>query len=262
MGKLTSYKVMAQKILKECENYLGVYRTLQDSTTLELLPIEKFVQSFKELWKDITPEEFKKVKSSSSYNLSSLSYTDAICNYYREPVLDLSGHVRVDLLANLLVPFLKRDEVTDKTEENINSIIKYLKLLENNDARYIKAMSYRYIRLFVCFFLISDLSDCSVIANFIIQQAFISGGVDNGVKEHLQDILSIKKQVDDLYERYSKHAPATNQTISKKVSKSDKVVDPKNSNQDDSLLTKAYQESKVNEEKEEIVSASSSFSRK
>lgn len=278
MKKVSSYKVMTQKILKECENYLGVYRTLQGSTTLELLTIEDFIKGFKKMWSNITPEEFKKIKADSSYNLSSLSYTDAVCSYYRESILDLSGHVRVDLLCNLLAPFLKRENVRKSASSSIEALTKYLKLLEENDSRYVRAMSYRYIRLFICFYLIGDYSDCSVIANFIIQQAFISGGVDNSVREHLQDLLSVRKQVDDLYDKYSGKSNSSISKVAKKVER--KIMDSKggldiptnlteseeNSKESskpeklntDSLLYNSYKET---EKTEDVVNSSNSFSR-
>lgn len=200
----SSYKLMTQQILKDVESNLGVYKALPNSSgTLELLPISKFVEAFKNNWGKMTPEKFTSIKSKCSIYLSSLAYTDAMCNFNRRAVLDFSNHIRVDLLCNLMSIFLKRENISGYAKEDVSGIINYLSLLESRDLRFISSMSYRYIRLFVCFYLIGDYSDCSVIANFIVQQAFVSEGVDNSVRDHLKEIVESRKELNSVHERYT-----------------------------------------------------------
>lgn len=200
----SSYKLMTQQILKDVESNLGVYKALPDSNgTLELLPISKFVEAFRSNWGKMTPEKFTSIKSKCSIYLSSLAYTDAMCNFNRRAVLDFSNHIRVDLLCNLMSIFLKRENISGYAKEDVSGIINYLSLLESRDLRFISSMSYRYIRLFVCFYLIGDYSDCSVISNFIVQQAFVSEGVDNSVRDHLREIVESRKELNSVHEKYT-----------------------------------------------------------
>lgn len=203
MAEDSFYKKSVQHLLKDVETVLGVYNASQVSSTLELAPIETFVEGFKTHWGKITPDKFTAVKSKCSLFLSSLCYTDSMCSFNRRAVLDFSNHIRVDLLCNIMSVFLKRENMTKSSLEDVRGLINYLSLLESRNLKFISSLSYRYIRLVICFYLIGDYSDCSVIANFILQQAFISSGVDNSVREHLRDIVESRKELNSVHSIYT-----------------------------------------------------------
>lgn len=203
MAEDSFYKKSVQHLLKDVETVLGVYNASQVSSTLELAPIETFVEGFKTHWGKITPDKFTTVKSKCSLFLSSLCYTDSMCSFNRRAVLDFSNHIRVDLLCNIMSVFLKRENMTKSSLEDVRGLINYLSLLESRNLKFISSLSYRYVRLVICFYLIGDYSDCSVIANFILQQAFISSGVDNSVREHLKDIVESRKELNSVHSIYT-----------------------------------------------------------
>ena len=151
----------------------------------------------------ISIEELTKIKSGCGYYIATLCYTNSELNFRREMVLDFKKHTRADLLCRLLVPFLKRENQTKDVMKNIEYISKYLSVLELKDKRFKKTLTYRFIRLFVCFILIGDLSHASMTADFVIQQAFLSEGVDNAVRQNIKDLLDARGRVDEMFDSYT-----------------------------------------------------------
>lgn len=202
--KLSPFAVVSQEVLRECENFLGIYKVVNgSSTSLELLDVKNFIVEFRERTSKLSEEELTKIKSGCGYYIATLCYTNSELNFRREMVLDFKKHTRADLLCRLLVPFLKRENQTKDVMKNIEYISKYLSVLELKDKRFKKTLTYRFIRLFVCFILIGDLSHASMTADFVIQQAFLSEGVDNAVRQNIKDLLDARGRVDEMFDSYT-----------------------------------------------------------
>lgn len=203
-AKLSPFAVVSQEVLRECENSLGIYKVVNGSSTnLELLDIKDFISEFNNRTSKFSEEELTRIKSGCGYYIATLCYTNSELNFRREMVLDFKKHTRADLLCKLLVPFLKRENQTKDVMKNIEYISKYLSVLELKDNRFKRTLTYRFIRLFVCFILIGDLSHASMTADFVIQQAFLSEGVDNAVRQNIKDLIDARGRVDDMFDSYT-----------------------------------------------------------
>jgi hypothetical protein len=184
------YKDSLQDILKNCETVLGLNELVQNKSMVRM-PIEEF---FSELQKRNLREKSgtRDINVSCSHLICSLCYTNSRCNFRRVSVLDFSSHTRIDILANLLLPFRKRENLTKDIKKNAISIMQYLDMLESKNKKFIGTMSYRYIRLFVVFLAVNDYAHASMVVEFLLDQIFLSESLDKAVKQKLKDLVDSK----------------------------------------------------------------------
>ncbi|MNM62908.1 hypothetical protein D3C81_742570 [compost metagenome] len=184
------YKDSLQDILKNCETVLGLNELVQNKSMVRM-PIEEF---FSELQKRNLREKSgtRDVNVSCSHLICSLCYTNSRCNFRRVSVLDFSSHTRIDILANLLLPFRKRENLTKDIKKNALSIMQYLDMLESKNKKFIGTMSYRYIRLFIVFLAVNDYAHASMVVEFLLDQIFLSESLDKAVKQKLKDLVDSK----------------------------------------------------------------------
>lgn len=200
---MSVYSESFADILINCESILGVYNIVGKSG-LEFVPIIEF---YKKLKKVKGSEEHRKNSMiECGYYMASLSYTRGRCSFQRINILDFSRHNRVDLLADLLIPFNKRENLTRDVKNNIISLVKYLEVLEAQTREFIGTLSYRYIRLFVTLLYLGDYTHASMISEFILDQIFMSEDIDNSVRQKLDTLLKSRKEVDDLADRYVRNS--------------------------------------------------------
>lgn len=215
---MSVYSESFADILINCESILGVYNIV-GSSKLEFVPIVEF---YKKLRKVKGSEEHRKNSMiECGYYMASLSYTRGRCSFQRINILDFSRHNRVDLLADLLIPFNKRENLTRDVKNNIISLVKYLEVLEAQTQEFIKTLSYRYIRLFITLLYLGDYTHASMISEFILDQIFMSEDIDNSVRQKLDTLLKSRKAVDDLADRYVRNSDddRENGTIKEKSSR-------------------------------------------
>ncbi|VYU45694.1 hypothetical protein [Clostridium paraputrificum] len=194
-----TYNDAFQSILKNCESQLGVYKTV-DGSMLESLPIVEFYDEFTHMRR--SKEEKRDACIKCGMYMASLTYINFKSNYRSTSVLDFSAHGRVDLLANLLIPFLKRKNVTSLVKDNIKSLVKYLELLEERNKDFIYSLSYRYIRLFIIFMIYGDYSHAGIVAELILNQLFISENVDKAIKMKIEEVVYARREIDKISNKY------------------------------------------------------------
>lgn len=194
-----TYNDAFQSILKNCESQLGVYRTV-DGSILESLPIVEFYREFISMKK--SKEEKRDACIKCGMYMASLTYINFKSNYRSTSVLDFSAHGRVDLLANLLIPFMKRKNVTSAVKDNVKSLVKYLELLEERNKDFIYSLSYRYIRLFIIFMIYGDYSHAGIVAELILNQLFISENIDKAIKLKIEEVIQARREIDKLSDKY------------------------------------------------------------
>lgn len=187
------------EVLQNCEELLGVYN-VYDGKSSEFLPIHEYLERVLSI--NRSREDLKILATKCGYFMTSLAYTRCNCSFRRISVLNFSEHNRIDLLCNLLVPFLKRENITSFVLANNEYLIKYLEILENQNSNFIKTMSYRMIRLFITFSLNGMLMLSSVVAEFILDQIFLSEDLDNSIRQKIEELVSTRSKVDEISDKF------------------------------------------------------------
>ena len=195
---MSTYNNVANNLLMGAENSLGIYTSL-NGKTLEAISIEEFCSNYSKLIKEGSLDSSAHVKCGEY--LTSLCYLNAICNYSRISVLDYSNHLGTDKLANFLIPFGKKKNLNKKTLELTTSVVKYLLLLEKQSTSSVNSMAYRFIRLFVALVWRHDYASASIVSRFLLDQLFLSSGLDNSVKQKAKEIKKARKEVDRKLEK-------------------------------------------------------------
>lgn len=215
------------EVLQNCEGLLGVYN-VQDGVSSEFLPIQDYL--VRVLGIKMSRDELKVLATKCGYYMTSLAYTRSNCSFRRISVLNFSEHNRIDLLCNLLIPFLKRENVNSLVMGNNEYLIKYLTILENQNSNFIKTMSYRLIRLFITLNLKGMLMLASVVAEFILDQVFLSEDLDNSVIQKIEELIATREKIDSISEKFSNTVKPSKET---KPSEED-LVDTKDTNKEES----------------------------
>ena len=187
------------EVLQNCEELLGVYN-VYDGKSSEFLPIHEYLERVLSI--NRSKEDLKILATKCGYYMTSLAYTRCNCSFRRISVLNFSEHNRIDLLCNLLVPFLKRENITSFVLANNEYLIKYLEILENQNSNFIKTMSYRMIRLFITFSLNGMLMLSAVVAEFILDQIFLSEDLDNSIRQKVEELISTRSKVDEISDKF------------------------------------------------------------
>lgn len=196
---MSKYGDSLSSILRNCESSLGIFKSVKGQK-LETVPILEFFNIYKHL--EFSREQLLEAMKTCGYNMASLTYLDFRCTYRKVSVLDFGLHGRVDLLANLLLPYVRRTGVTVLVKNNITYIVSYLELLESKNKDFIKTLSYRYIRLFLVYVLRGDLTHAGMTANFILNQIFISENIDNAIRDKIDDLMNAGKEVEKIKNEY------------------------------------------------------------
>lgn len=190
-------------VLKNMEEVLGVYNLVPSlNTTSELLPIEDYCKTVIGYLKGFKGKSKLELLSKSGYFLTTLCFIKSICSFKRISLLDFSEVPRVDALAQLLIPFLKRENITEEIEDNVNYLVQYLKVLESKNSNFLNSMSYRYLRLFITLAYARYFKLASIVADFIIDQIFIGEDLDNSVRQKLDDLIDARKYVNVIDKNY------------------------------------------------------------
>lgn len=190
-------------VLKNMEEVLGVYNLVPSfNTTSELLPIEDYCKIVIGYLKGFKGKSKLELLSKSGYFLTTLCFIKSICSFKRISLLDFSEVPRVDALAQLLIPFLKRENITEEIEDNVNYLVQYLKVLESKNSNFLNSMSYRYLRLFITLAYARYFKLASIVADFIIDQIFIGEDLDNSVRQKLDDLIDARKYVNVIDKNY------------------------------------------------------------
>lgn len=190
-------------VLKNMEEVLGVYNLVPSfNTTSELLPIEDYCKTVIKYLKGFKGKSKLELLSKSGYFLTTLCFIKSICSFKRISLLDFSEVPRVDALAQLLIPFLKRENITEEIEDNVNYLVQYLKVLESKNSNFLNSMSYRYLRLFITLTYARYFKLASIVADFIIDQIFIGEDLDNSVRQKLDDLIDARKYVNVIDKNY------------------------------------------------------------
>lgn len=190
-------------VLKNMEEVLGVYNLVPSlKTTSELLSIEDYCDVITNYLDGFKGKSKLELLSKSGYFLTTLCFIKSICSFKRISLLDFSEVPRVDALAQLLIPFLKRENITEEIELNINYVVQYLKVLESKNSNFLNSMSYRYLRLFVTLANARYFKLASIVADFIIDQIFIGEDLDNSVRQKLDELIDARKYVNVIDKEY------------------------------------------------------------
>lgn len=216
------------EVLQNCEELLGVYN-VYDGKSSEFLPIHEYLERVLSI--NRSREDLKILATKCGYFMTSLAYTRCNCSFRRISVLNFSEHNRIDLLCNLLVPFLKRENITSFVLANNEYLIKYLEILENQNSNFIKTMSYRMIRLFITFSLNGMLMLSSVVAEFILDQIFLSEDLDNSIRQKIEELISTRSKVDEISDKFVNVSKPDN--FSKKLSDEIMNTPPRDSKDED-----------------------------
>ena len=204
-------------VLKNMEEVLGVYNLVPSlNQTSELLPINQYLNIIPKYLQSCKGRDKLELLSKSGYFLTTLCFLKSICSFNRISILDFSEVTRVDALAQLLIPYLKRENITEEIENNKIFIQQYLRFLETKNSNFINSMSYRYLRLFTTLAYARYFKLASIVADFIIDQIFIGEDLDNSVRQKLDELMDARKYVETIGAEYGVTP------VSEEVSKEDK----------------------------------------
>lgn len=190
-------------ILQKLEGILGMYTDV-DGVQAVYLPASSFFKYIKARNVKLPDEERIEVGSKCNFHLNSIAGLNEITFFNKICILDFSGYDLLDVVVSLSLSFTRRENLNKTAVICTEKLVKYLEVLEVKYSTIKDSMSYRILRLFLVFSTIGLYSSASIIANFFINQAFLSESVDEIIKQPIHVLKKSVKNIEALSKSYNR----------------------------------------------------------
>lgn len=169
-----SYLKNLGSIITAIEVSVGLNK-LHGSVPLSRAPLStvlSVVQPEVQKLKSTSAEAYHKIINDINESLIILNYTSSRMQYFKQVSLDFRMYPKIDTVANVLITFATKTQITTDDLKSLNSLATILEYTEKRAARCHSSLSYRYLRIFMILVLYSKGSYFlpSIVAHFLLTQ--------------------------------------------------------------------------------------------
>lgn len=170
-----SYLAKLDKLLGSMEDLVGLNELMPSGERLTNANISDVIQFINAKVKTLSKEEISSVNISVGKNTVLISYISGRLTFYRKLRLDYSVYPCMDVVANVLLEFRLKSNITQESLRNLNKIVCILSEIDTHYLNYRFSLSYRFLRIFLIMIVYGNYCNASIIASFILEQLTLEG---------------------------------------------------------------------------------------